>query len=197
MNIIPDTLLAKNTNITTWANELSNLFNEFINQINEQLNIPHDDLWLIWKKIGIDEPHNNIINKANKSYNTETPRFCIMELRSGPRKGEECGKKITGTSNNIYCTIHAKKNKSNSPVTSNVMDETNNLGLIFKKNRWGRYQFGSTGLVLSDSNDKRIIGKQLENGLIADLTDDDIMLCKRRKLKYVSNYNFTQSSSSE
>lgn len=150
-------------------------------------------------------------NNQNSSDQTSSSKqnSCQMILKSGIRKGQLCGTKLKG--NGQYCNRHNKTSKEDErnepPMTKFKPTKESSVeelkikgnepldeflkkippeGLIFKKNKHGYFQFGETGLVFKSCKEKVIIGKQLDNGEIQSLTEEDIMICKKYKLRYCS-----------
>lgn len=51
------------------------------------------------------------------------------------------------------------------------------------KNKFGNFEHSETGLIF-DKDDQMVIGKQLPDGSVEDITDADIQLCKKYKFSY-------------
>lgn len=55
--------------------------------------------------------------------------------------------------------------------------------ILVKRNKFGNYEHLESHLIL-DKEDKVVIGKQLDDGTIADITDEDIEICKKYKFEH-------------
>ncbi len=112
---------------------------------------------------------------------------CKAELKTGERKGESCGRTVSKKSaTRKYCGAHVRL-ETTGAVREKQGEDLD--GVVFRLNRWNNFTFGETGLILKSGTEKKIIGKQLSDGSVVDLSDDDISLCKRRKIKFVRNYS--------
>jgi hypothetical protein len=68
-------------------------------------------------------------------------------------------------------------------------EEENKLDYEYtaRLNRHGKYEFGKTGLIFKSQTEIYIIGKQLDNGTVVKLSDEDKDLCKKHKLRYIKS----------
>jgi hypothetical protein len=57
------------------------------------------------------------------------------------------------------------------------------LTIQIKRNKFGNFEHFESGLIF-DKDDKVVIGRQEGDGTIIDLTDDDIMICKKFKFNF-------------
>ena len=55
---------------------------------------------------------------------------------------------------------------------------------IITKNSYGNFVFGKTGLIFKGATEKYIVAKEGDNGSWNPLSDEDIELCKKFRLKY-------------
>lgn len=160
------------------------------NMFNKRLNVR-------FKKI-----QNNIninINNSNKEMNdnTDTEEQCIAVIKSGKNKGKLCNKSVyTGK----YCKIHSKEeivkdniddnfvtvDENEEDVKSVIVNTTppqqENYKMVISVNKYNNFVYGDTGLVFGE--DKRIVAKEGPNGEWLTLTETDIELCKKYKLRY-------------
>lgn len=168
-------------------------FEEYITQIQEDHDVPDSVLRSILARpefqdmIMGKEPmreDSTLIKTSEKK--GECAGECMAVMKSGARKGEACGKKVSDKSNTgRYCGTHVKQE-----TECQEKKEDHDLeGVVFRLNKFGNWVFGDTGLILQSGEVKKIIGKQLSDGHIYDLEDDDIALCKMRKFKFILNYS--------
>lgn len=160
---------------------------EFISELNDQCDITEEILMDVWKKTR-DRGMKGVFEFKQETKRTpkEEHSKCEAKMKSKARKGENCGKNVSKNSKTgRFCGLHLKQEDSHAE--DDKTDESD--GIIFKKNQYGNFAFGTTGLILKSGDDHRIIGKQKPNGTIVDLSDDDIKLCKQRRLAYISNYH--------
>ncbi len=146
---------------------LCNKFKQLIRIITEEFDINEEELIKIY---------NKPITKKEGA--------CCAKIKMGKRAGELCGKKISKNSlTNKYCGVHLKY-ESNETLEP-VLQEDN---ITFEKNKWGYFEYGKTGLILSTEK-KSIIGRIDADGVIKDLDKKDVDLCKMRDIKYIENYS--------
>jgi hypothetical protein len=166
-------------------------FGKFITEVQDELNIPEE----ILKDILARQEFRDIFSGKHKQYKVilsnskevKKEEGCISKLKSGARKGELCGKKISASSDTKkYCGMHIKL-ETVAAVKDKQAEELD--GPVFRLNRWNNFAFGDTGLILKSGTERQVIGKQLSDGSIVDLSTDDICLCKRRSLKFIARYS--------
>jgi hypothetical protein len=167
-----------------FINNLEHHIIKYINELNNITDIPKETLIDIFQHSDIKNPLKiQITGKCLGKKGNSTDKECIALIKSGARKGAPCGKKVSTKSiSESYCGTHYK--------LEDKKDKDNEIdGLLFRLNKWNNYTFGDTGLVLKSDKEKKIIGKQTIDGVIVDLSEDDIALCKMRKLKFIKNYS--------
>jgi len=151
-------------------------------------------------------------NKRKMSSNSTTnikETTCIAILKSGINRGLLCGSKCINSS---YCKKHQNEELENT--TSDEDDRLTTINneidnelyinkekeciksgqekkmIVIEKNSFGNLEYGTTGLLfktLKDENGKtinRIVSKQGPNGEWKPLSESDIKLCKKLRLKY-------------
>ena len=167
-----------------YSQHLSQLFNNFIYKIHE--NRPDVDIEWLQKQLTSSSVNSSQKNeKKQKEKTINTNLTCIALLQSGARKNQLCGRKVSNENGN-FCSIHAKQNRA---IQGSANADITNI--IFKKNKYGNFEFVQTGLVLKSDKEKIVIGKQVKSDII-DLSEEDIALCKRKHFRYVENYSKTQ-----
>jgi hypothetical protein len=111
-----------------------------------------------------------------------------MLLKSGDNKGKPCGKKINKNSTTgRFCSMHYKKAEQENTKTVTVKREEEIEGLVIKKDRYGHFVYGNTGLVFKNNKDKYIYAKTNEDGVLSNISEDDILVCKKYSLKFKRN----------
>jgi hypothetical protein len=123
---------------------------------------------------------NNVKNKNNNN-NKEIMSGCKAIIKTGNRKGEECGKKVFVYANEEfdYCVKHINNQKEEE----NKQQEKEDI-LIIKKNFFGNFVFGESGLIIKSSKEKYVVAKEGKSGEWLPLSEEDIMLCKKFHLRY-------------
>lgn len=160
-------------------------FKLFIRKIKDEYNIPEETLLKI---LSHKDFSKLLLSRPIKSKKDNLEGECSAELKSGARKGEMCGKKISVKSETgKYCGTHVKLETISAVKEKQALDDIG--GLVFRLNKWNNYTFGETGLILKSKTEKKVIGKQLTDGIILDLGPDDISICKRWKLKFIEKYS--------
>lgn len=125
------------------------------------------------------ESLNRILYKNDNKKSIAKIKVCQMQIKYGKNKGSICGAKTTGE----FCGRHSKKEND----TVSKKEESFETTRIFKKNKFGYFTVDKTGLVFKNANERFIIGKQSEeDGSINPLTQEDIDMCKRLRLRHKS-----------
>jgi hypothetical protein len=122
-------------------------------------------------------PHFDVKSKVKITFDSV---ICQANLKSGPRRGQPCGKKVSKKSvTELYCAQHLKL-ETNPAVPE--ADEPLKKSYIFTKDKDGNFVHEATGLVVSV--DKIIVGKQKKTGEIVLLSNDDIEQCNKYRFVY-------------
>lgn len=110
--------------------------------------------------------------KQKQVKHTGTKPVLIAALTGGqltaPSEKAETSKKATGAA--VKAPPVVKKN-----ITADV--------LRIRRNNWGNFEHAESSLVFNNKNNK-VIGKQLDDGNVAKLTDEDIETCNKFKFDY-------------
>jgi hypothetical protein len=161
---------------------------------------------LIDKKIADDEEilfgilqnslnKNDFKNKKNINNKENIMNGCKSIIKSGNRKGEECGKKVFSIGNEEfeYCVKHinSKKEELQGPgpgikehVYVSNKEDINSEELVIKKNNFGNFVFGQSGLIIKSAKEKYVVAKEGKNGEWNPLEEKDILMCKKFHLRY-------------
>ena len=180
------------TNSSEFFAYIEEKFTEFVRALRDKYNIPDDMLREILKEeIFEDLPELDFVkDKSKKCQRTlaniskDKQDTCCAIIKTGRKQGESCGAKISDKSiSRKYCGRHLKADNEEKHKDQEI------TGLVFRRNKFGNYAFGDTGLILKNDLEKIIIGKQRADGTIDDLAEEDIQLCIRRRLKHIVNYS--------
>jgi len=77
------------------------------------------------------------------------------------------------------------KSKTSQPAVLKKLISDTSTSFLIRKNEFGNPQHAETRLVF-DPKTKKVIGKQEDDGTVADLTDEDIEECKKYKFQWVT-----------
>ncbi len=145
---------------------------------NNIVDVDEDVLFLLLQNNLRESLGKNKMKKYDK-------KICTVIIKSGQRKGEECGKPVLG--DNCFCKTHSKKEKTEEKAeetTSKVVFEDDEDILIIRKNKHNNFVYGNTGLIFKSSLDKCIVAREGTNGEWLPLDECDIEMCKEYNLKW-------------
>lgn len=136
---------------------------------------------------------NSVISKALKEFeqklleehkivispNIWTTSGCQVILKTGPRKGVPCGKKLA--IGKCVCSAHAKNGATpaNSPAVKPVVNTTDPERVTAKKSKYGNFVWDK---IVLDKNTKKAVGHENDDGTIVPLTDEERARCVRSKV---------------
>ena len=103
---------------------------------------------------------------------------CRALIKSGARKGEECGKVIKNGER--ACKVHSK---SKEPVEEPEPLQEDEIYII-RKNAFNNFVYGNTGLIFKSSIEKYIVAREGSKGEWLPLEEEDINLCKKNGLRW-------------
>ena len=103
---------------------------------------------------------------------------CRALIKSGARKGEECGKAVK--SGERACKVHSKAKEPIEEPEPLQEDEI----YIIRKNAFNNFVYGNTGLIFKSSTEKYIVAREGSKGEWLSLEEDDINLCKKNGLRW-------------
>lgn len=121
---------------------------------------------------------NNLRVSLGKCKIDNNMNTCKVLIKSGVRKGEECGKSIK--SGERVCKPHSK---SKEPIEEPQPLEEEEIYII-KKNCFNNFVYGNTGLIFKSSIEKYIVAKEGSKGEWLPLESDDIEVCKKNGLRW-------------
>jgi len=174
------------------ANNINKVVNMYVDNIAKKYNLNKQELLSIW---------NNIETDKTSVVNTNTTNLPSREL-------EKCGKpelitlckekklKCTGTKAELVARLVSADNnstnkdneKENKKIVNNTVPVVNKLlsqnkTIAIRRNKYGNYEHPETSLIFNNKTQK-VIGKQNDDGTIADLTLEDIDICNQYKFIY-------------
>lgn len=103
---------------------------------------------------------------------------CRAVIKSGQRKGEECGKSIK--SGERACKLHSK---TKVEIEVEKPCEEDDLYII-RKNQFNNFVYGNTGLIFKSSTEKYIVAREGSKGEWLPLDETDIKVCKENGLRW-------------
>jgi len=103
---------------------------------------------------------------------------CKALIKSGARKGEECGKVIK--CGERACKLHSKAKEPIEEPEPLQEDEI----YIIRKNAFNNFVYGNTGLIFKSSTEKYIVAREGSKGEWLSLEEEDINLCKKNGLRW-------------
>jgi hypothetical protein len=175
-----------------FARTTTNYLNKFIAKLAQDYDLSEEYIQSLVDNIKNDSTKElkSKETKLIKSDKLDSNSTCIALMKTGARKGEACGFKTSAkSSSGNYCGRHIKSEEEKSTLISKKdNDEFEGQILFYKDNKTGRYVYGNTGLVLKNEKEKIIIGKQID-GIVVDLSPDDIALCKIKRFRYIDPLN--------
>lgn len=203
------------------TNSIDTHVKEFISQIAETFTISEDDLLLIWNNSNSIQPSSKSSTKNQKTTtncNSELMKLSRMELaelcklkklRVGGTKAElihrlEESNKSSSSVENVTqsSTITASKNVSKVKPTevSPILQKlgANSPVLKIARNKFNNYEHKETSLVF-DSKTNKVVGKQLPDGSISALSENDIEQCQKYNfpIQIPENLNETKNKKNE
>ncbi len=151
-----------------------------------------DELDLVVEALGCCLLPNKKVKEKWLQYKemTDASQGCVAILKSGPARGEQCGRKIKGDGN--FCSIHIKHPQPQPQPEVEPDQKIHTVhkdDLVIKPNRWHNFVYPGTCLILD--KDKKVAAREGMTGEWLQLTQEDIDLCKKYKLQYkIIDLNF-------
>jgi hypothetical protein len=141
--------------------------NEIIKDVNEQ------DFYLILQ--------NNLRESLN--INKMSSCVCNALIKTGKRKGEECGKAVK--EGYRKCKTHLKTDDEEIvPSYISKVEEEEDTVYIIRKNEHNNFVYGNTGLIFKSSLEKYIVAREGSKGEWLPLDEYDIEECKKLGLRW-------------
>lgn len=143
---------------------INGVFDKFISDISDKYNLRKDELTKMWNGEKVDkEEKSNDLSKMTKNELVE--------------KCKELGLDIKGKKADLVKRIETNKTNIVQKIQTSITN------IVIKKNNFGNYEHNPTKLVFNKAT-KTVIGKQMDNGDIIELTSEDIDLCNEFKFKF-------------
>ena len=178
---------------------------KYISAVAEKYNLPKEELLELWA--GKEASSNIATGDLDPLYLAKALKPELVKLckeRGLPTKGTKPeliailqGGKVpekepSGKQTTPSCKKPTPPGKKNVPEILKQLKVTIPTVPI-RKNKFGNMEDPRTSFIF-DRKTKKVIGKQLENGTIAELTKEDINICNREKYEYVLPSNLDRQS---
>jgi hypothetical protein len=143
------------------------------------------------------------INEVLKKASTKTKSKCIHPIAKGDKKGQPCGVSVSDESKTgNYCKKHLgqevekKEEKKAAPVKAKKEEvilskqelkeqiEKRTQEVEVRRNKYGNWEHYGSGIVL-DKQTRKAYGRQLDDGSVSPLSEEDIEICKAVGFKYI------------
>lgn len=184
---------------------MDSIIHLFIEQIASKYNIEPNELLSIWEgkssqtKIISNSDITDIPSPKEDLDPNVLLKYKKTELQALCRQRNL---KTTGTKEELMSLLIGKKDipqkppqneksikTKPEPETSILKKLTSNITPVaIRRNQFGHHEHPETSLVF-DAKSKKVIGKQNDDGTIADLTPEDIDTCNQYKFKFVRPEN--------
>jgi hypothetical protein len=202
------------------TNSINNTVYSYIQNISTKFNIDESELQMLWDNGSFIQQKQN--KSISKSVEKVTPITSDSELSKmlKPELISLCkakGLKTTGTkqelidrlsqqteskvetkaelvqktltSTKVATAVGKKEVVSKAPVSKALVANTPQISI--RRNQFGNYEHPETSFVF-DRQNKKVIGKQNDNGKIEELTSEDIDICNQYKFDYVLPTNLNK-----
>lgn len=190
------------------------IIHSFIEQVASKYNIEPTELLSIWEGKSIvskTQPSKSIITDIPSATDELDPETLLKSKK--PEIQALCrqrGLKTTGTKEELIALLIGKKDTlpkktettavtqpkktttkktKPEPETPVVKKLTGNITTVaIRRNQFGHHEHPETSLVF-DTKTRKVIGKQNDDGTVADLTPEDIDTCNQYKFKFTRPEN--------
>jgi len=147
---------------------------------------------------------NEVLKKASAKATSKSK--CIHPIAKGDKKGQPCGVAVSDESKSgNYCKKHLTQEgkeekkvetKKAAPVKAKKEEvilskqelkeqiEKRTQEVEVRRNKYGNWEHYGSGIVL-DKQTRKAYGRQLEDGTVAPLSEEDIEVCKCVGFKYI------------
>jgi len=183
MDITPDIQEAINSFIKTYIQAISTYFN-----------IPEEEAIVVWKEGDIAPEKLEVdYNALTRLQLREICKERNLKILSTMKKNEMIAL-LKGDVPVIPVKVEKKK-KTQSSVTPKVISAVfGNCGsIVVRRNGFGNFEHRKTGFVFNNKT-LRVVGKQLEDGSVAEITREDIEVCHMWKFKFELPLNLNKDA---
>lgn len=147
-------------------------FESYLLKICKEMNIDEKKIIKDWR-LYCDESKK----EKKKVYNK-----CIYKFTKSPKMGQECGVSIR-KEGSFYCSKHTRYKKVIED-DKQVSDSTELKKIAIRLHPdLKKFVHNTSGLVFFSKSEQVVYGK-LINGVILELSDNDIEICKKYQFKY-------------
>lgn len=171
---------------------VENSIKNFSSKISDKYELDKEEVFSLWDKKLVNLETEN---KSNIEINNETLlKANKKELEALCRKNKL---KVTGKKEVLIKRLLDFQNEKKSEKTT-ILDKISETVPIIqiRKNEHGNYEHPDTKLIFC-KNEKKVIGKQKDDGTISNLTKDDINNCNKFKFKYILPDNLNNNDNSK
>ncbi len=159
---------------------------------------------------------NEVLKKASSK--TSSKAKCIHPIAKGDKKGQPCGVSVSDESKTgNYCKKHLTQEgkeekkvetKKAAPVKAKKEEvilskqelkeqiEKRTQEVEVRRNKYGNWEHYGSGIVL-DKQTRKAYGRQLDDGTVSPLSEEDIEVCKCVGFKYILPDNITSRDDKE
>jgi hypothetical protein len=199
----------------TLLKNVENIVESFIDKIVEKYSLDKEELVFLWtngaktpkstkpavdlESVDMDDISLERLHKCNKA---ELVALCksrgckctgtkeiLIDRLLGKEETTKDSKNKAESNTETKSSAKTKKTERATASIDVVKKLTADIPVIpIRRNAYGNLEHPETGLVF-DRKTETVIGKQQDDGTIADLTDEDIEACKRFKFKYTTPDN--------
>jgi hypothetical protein len=169
---------------------VDNVVIEYIHEISKKYNIQKGELLSLWNdnnecvNIDILKEKEVEVKVVKKEVDTIQYQKCTVAELKGFLK--EKGLKCSGTKPELLIRLVNGKNealKTTAAPKKVTKQLTSNISsLQIRRNAHGNYEHVESRLVFN--TDRKVVGMQLEDGSVADMTKEYIDLCNKYKFEY-------------
>ena len=144
---------------------------------------------------------NEVLKKASAKSTSKSK--CVHPIAKGDKKGQPCGVSVSDESKSgNYCKKHLgqegkeEKKVETKPVKAKKEEvilskqelkeqiEKRTQEVEVRRNKHGNWEHYGSGIVL-DKQTRKAYGRQLDDGSVAPLSEEDIEICKCVGFKYI------------
>ena len=169
---------------------INNSIETFVNDIITTFSLPSSNkktIMSLWNK-------RDKVDKVEKLTSEKILKSTVQGLKSLCKKYKL---KRSGKKEDLIKRLILHMNSQDGNKKIKKIKKEDDVGIIqIKRNQFGNFEHFETGLVFSKL-DKKVIGKQNEDGTIRELTKNDIEICNKFKFKYIIPENLNNKELDE
>lgn len=178
----------KSVNFQNIIKNLKTISTKYVNIISSKYKIDSNQLNTLLNNITFNKQNNTKDNIKTCQYEFKGKnegKICKNKISAESKSKKFCGKHLSNKGKEKKVPAKVKKHQQQAEYELNVIKKLNDNKptITIKRNKFGNYEHEETGLVM-DRETKKIIGKQMPNNSILELTAEDIDTCKLWKFDY-------------